>query len=88
MSSWVLGMIVVGLLAIAGCAMWISAMGENATEFLNFAERAYCYDSGFNDARIGLSQRPPGDAGDECDRLYADAYHDGLSGSYDPPKNQ
>jgi len=88
MSSWVLGMIVVGLLAVATCAMWISAMGENAAEFLDFAERAYCYDSGFNDARIGLSERPPGNNGNECDRLYADAYHDGRIGDYDPPTRQ
>jgi len=85
MSSWVLAVIVIGMVAIAGCAMWINAMSEKTTEFLDFAERAYCYDSGFNDARTGLTERPSTDAGDECDRLYSEAYQDGLASRYEPP---
>ena len=86
MSTWILAAIIVAVAFVAGCALWINAATDTAEELIDFAERVYCYDSGFQDARYDLEQLAPADAGSACEALYDEGYGDGLAGVYSPPK--
>jgi len=88
MSAWILAAIIVAVAIVAGCALWINAATDTAEEIMDFAERVYCYDTGFQDARYGLDQRAPAEAGSACEALYDDGYGDGLAGVYGPPPEE
>ena len=84
--NWLIAVCVIGVLLIAGCAMWINAASDTADEFMDFAARAACYDTGYQDGVYENKQLPPYND-DPCVRLYSDGYEDGRSGEYDPPED-
>lgn len=84
--NWVLALVIVAMVFVGSCALWVGAFTKTTTEFLDFAVRVQCYDSGYYDAANGLGERPPSGDLPRCDRLYSDGYDDGQSGRYDPPE--
>jgi len=84
--NWPLALVIVAFLFIGGCALWIQAAADSTDEFIDYAERSFCYDTGYADARSGNDQRPPREGGDSCAGFYADGYSDGEDGDYNPPR--
>lgn len=86
--SWLLAMVIVAFLFIGGCALWIQAASDSTKEYIDLAERSYCYDTGYADGRYGNPQKPRREGGEACDGYYADGYADALSGGYDFPESE
>jgi hypothetical protein len=83
--NWLLALVIVSVLFIGGCALWVQAASESADEFIDYAERSFCYDGGYYDGRYGDARRPPAEGGEACEKYYSDGYDDGRVGDYSPP---
>lgn len=86
--NWFLALVIVGFLFIGGCALWVQAASDTTKEYIDFAERTYCYDVGYADGRYGNPDKPPREGGEACDGFYSDGYEDALGGGYDPPEGE
>ena len=84
--NWFLALVVVAMVFVGSCALFVGAFTKTTSEFLDFAVRVQCYDSGYYDATSGEEEHSLNDNLPDCDRLYSDGYEDGQAGRYQPPE--
>lgn len=85
--NWFLALVVVAFLFIGGCVLWVQAASDSTKEYIDFAERSYCYDIGYADGRYSNPKNPPSEGRAACEGYYSDGYEDALDGVYDPPQD-
>ena len=84
--NWLLGIIVLGVLLIAGCAVMFQVATKSAKDTVDHAVESTCYQAGWFDGEMQTRGTPP--SGDSrCAALYASGHADAISGSFNPPSN-
>lgn len=83
--NWLIGITVLFIVLVAACGVWMNAASESVDDTIDFALRATCYDTGFNDGLAGSLRLAPYDDS-RCRELYFDGYGDGQAGNYAPPR--
>jgi hypothetical protein len=83
--NWLLGITVLFVLLVAACGVWMSVASKTVEDSIDHAVKVTCYDSGFGDGANGSLKLPPF-ADKRCVEVYTEAYEDGASGNYDPPR--
>ena len=84
--NWLLGIIVVGVLLIAGCAVMFQVATKSAKDTIDHAAQSTCYQAGWFDGEMQTRHTPPsGDS--QCAALYANGLADAISGKFNPPSD-
>ena len=84
--NWLLGIIIVGVLLIAGCAVMFQVAAKSAKDTIDHAAQSTCYQVGWLDGEMQTRSTPPsGDS--QCAALYANGHADAISGKFNPPSN-